>query len=217
MMTYTRNHNGIAVPVDSTTIHRSLSTYPGAGFHTGVGYLSIPGVPTDLLTGSNYGGGDYAGTYVDSTTVASFSNTDLVITFPTPFDEWMHIAIYTETPNASVHSSSDFQIWPASVCGTYSTSTSTEYSSTTFTKSTGGVTHLSISSYSVATHILEQLQPSDPSNSLRYNFIHGETSGDYIDRLNNLDVTYIQAKSTQFTEPKVQALLPTGILDWLAT
>jgi hypothetical protein len=38
-----------------------------------------------------------------------------------------------------------------------------------------------------------------------------------MDRLNTLDVRYIQAKSTQFTEPKVEALLPTGILDWLAT
>jgi hypothetical protein len=191
--------------------------------NTGVGYLSIPGVPTDLLTSSFYGPADYAGTYVDSTTVMSFSNTDLVITFPTPFDEWLHIAIYTETPNASIHSSSDFQIWPASVCGTYSTST--EYSSTTLTKtltqtmtgSTSTITYPSVSSSSITAHILDQLQPSDPSNSLRYSFIRGDNSGDYMDRLNTLDVRYIQAKSTQFTEPKVEALLPTGILDWLAT
>lgn len=186
---------------------------------TGVGYLSIPGVPTDLLTSSFYGPADYAGTYVDSTTVMSFSHTDLVITLPTPFDEWMHIAIYTETPNASIHSSSDFSVWPASVCGTYSTST--EYSSSTLTKtlsrSTDIVTYVAYSSWPVATHILDQLQPSDPSNSLRYSILRSMTSGDYGDRLNTLNATYIQAKSTQFTEPKVQALLPTGIIDWLAT
>lgn len=219
MMTYTRNHNGTAVPVDSSTIHRSLSGYPEAGMSTGVGYLSIPGVPTDLLTSSFYGPADYAGTYVDSTTVMSFSHTDLVITLPTPFDEWMHIAIYTETPNASIHSSSDFSVWPASVCGTYSTST--EYSSSTLTKtlsrSTDIVTYVAYSSWPVATHILDQLQPSDPSNSLRYSILRSMTSGDYGDRLNTLNATYIQAKSTQFTEPKVQALLPTGIIDWLAT
>ena len=219
MMTYTRNHNGTAVPVDSSTIHRSLSGYPEAGMSTGVGYLSIPGVPTDLLTSSFYGPADYAGTYVDSTTVMSFSHTDLVITLPTPFDEWMHIAIYTETPNASIHSSSDFSVWPASVCGTYSTST--EYSSSTLTKtlsrSTDIVTYVAYSSWPVATHTLDQLQPSDPSNSLRYSILRSMTSGDYGDRLNTLNATYIQAKSTQFTEPKVQALLPTGIIDWLAT
>jgi hypothetical protein len=219
MMTYTRNHNGTAVPVDSSTIHRSLSGYPEAGMSTGVGYLSIPGVPTDLLTSSFYGPADYAGTYVDSTTVMSFSHTDLVITLPTPFDEWMHIAIYTETPNASIHSSSDFSVWPASVCGTYSKST--EYSSSTLTKtlsrSTDIVTYVAYSSWPVATHILDQLQPSDPSNSLRYSILRSMTSGDYGDRLNTLNATYIQAKSTQFTEPKVQALLPTGIIDWLAT
>jgi hypothetical protein len=219
MMTYTRNHNGTAVPVDSSTIHRSLSGYPEAGMDTGVGYLSIPGVPTDLLTSSFYGPADYAGTYVDSTTVMSFSHTDLVITLPTPFDEWLHIAIYTETPNASIHSSSDFSVWPASVCGTYSTST--EYSSSTLTKtlsrSTDSVTYVAYSSWPVATHILDQLQPSDPSNSLRYSILRSMTSGDYGDRLNALNATYIQAKSTQFTEPKVQALLPTGIIDWLAT
>ena len=204
MMTYTRDHNGTAVPLDSSTIHRSLS---------------IPGVPTDLLTSSFYGPADYAGTYVDSTTVMSFSHTDLVITLPTPFDEWLHIAIYTETPNASIHSSSDFSVWPASVCGTYSTST--EYSSSTLTKtlsrSTDSVTYVAYSSWPVATHILDQLQPSDPSNSLRYSILRSMTSGDYGDRLNTLNATYIQAKSTQFTEPKVQALLPTGIIDWLAT
>jgi hypothetical protein len=65
-MTYTRNHDGTPVPVDSTTIHRSLSEYPEAGFY-GVGHLSVPGAPTDLLTDAAYGSPDYAGTHLTFT------------------------------------------------------------------------------------------------------------------------------------------------------
>jgi len=217
MMTYTRNPNGTAIPVNSTTIHRPLSRYPRKGLD-----LSVPGVPNDLLMDDAYAGGDYAKSYIDNTTVMSFRNTDLVITLPTPFDEWMHLAIYTETPNASIPSSSDFSVWPASVCGTWSTST--EYSSKTLTKTmtqpfneeTTTITYPSVSSWSITTHILDQLQPSDPSNSLRYSFIRGDFSGDYMDRVNTLNATYVQAKSTQFTETRVKAPIPTGILDWLA-
>jgi hypothetical protein len=219
-MTYTRNHDGIPVPVDSTTIRRSLSEYPEAGFY-GVGHLSVPGVPTDLLTDAAYGSPDYARTYIDNNTVMSFENTDLVITLPTPFDVWQHIAIYTETPNASIPSSSDFSVWPASVCGTWSTYT--EYSSTTltvteaepFNEETRTITYPSVSSSPTTTYTL--LLPSDPSNSLRYSLLLEDDDGDYTARLNTLHATYIQAKSTQFTDAKVRAPLPTDILDWLAT
>jgi len=197
--------------MNSTTIHRSSSGYPDTGIHLTVGKYgpSMPGVPTDLLTG-NYGGGDYAGTYIDAATVVSFPNTDLVITQPTPFDIWMRIGIYTETPNASLHSLGNFSTWPATVCGTYSTYT--EYSFTSWTVNTGSTESVHVSTLATATH--SQLQPSDPLNSLRF---HGGDSGNYTDRLATLNATYIQAKSTQFTEERLQVALPTDILDWLAT
>lgn len=144
----------------------------------------------------------------------TFPNTDLVITQPTPFDIWMRIGIYTETPNASLHPSSDFSVWPASVCGTYSTSI--EYSYSTLTMGTGSSKSVSISRTPTATHT--QLQPSNPSNSLRFQIADFAQSGnDYTDRLETLNATYIQAKSTQFTDERLLVPLPTGIIDWLAT
>jgi hypothetical protein len=214
--TYTRKQNGIAVPIDSTTIHRPTSGYPEPGIHHTVGTdgISIPGVPTDLLKGS-YGFVDYAGTYIDNATVMTFPNTDLVITQPTPFDEWMRLGIYTETPNAALHSSGNFSVWPASICGTWSTSV--EYSYFTSTLSAGSAIRTSYWTSTVATHILDQLQPSDPKNSLRFIIAEAISDGDYTDRLDTLCVEYVQAKTTQFTEDKMQVALPTGILDWLAT
>lgn len=81
-------------------------------------------MPTNLLTGT-YGnaGTDYAGTWIGTDTVRTFPNIDLIITQPTPYDYWMRIGIYTETPDPSLHSPGDLSIWPASVCGTYTTST----------------------------------------------------------------------------------------------
>lgn len=202
------------VPVDSTTIYRPLSEHPAPGVLNGpVGEYgpSIPGVPTNLLTGS-YGGGDYAGTYIGNDTVRKFPYTDLVITQPTPYDVWMRIGIYTETPNASVHASSDFSVWPPSVCGTYSTST--EYSYSSWTVDTGGTKSVVRSSSPIATHT--ELQPSDPKNQLRF-ILADPIDGDYTDRLNTLNATYIQAKTTQFTEERLMVPLPTDIVDWLAT
>jgi len=169
----------------------------------------MPGVPTDLLTG-NYGGAEYAGTYIDAATVVSFAWIDLAITQPTPFDHWMRIGIYTETPNASLHSFGSFSTWPATVCGTYSTYT--EYSFTSWTVNTGSTESVHRSRVPTATHTL--LQPSDPLNSLRF---HNGDSGNYTDRLATLNATYIQAKSTQFTEERLQLAVLTNILDWLAT
>ena len=201
------------MPIDSTTIHIPSSSYPDPGIRNGVGWVTIPGVPDNLLTGSYGAGADYAGTYIDNATVMTFPNTDLVITQPTPFDQWMRIGIYTETPNASIHSSSDFSVWPASICGTYSTST--EYSTTSWTVGTGLSRSLSYSSTPTATYT--QLQPSDPSNRLRFLISDPMADSDYIERLDTLDVGYIQAKNTQFTEPSMQVALPTGFMDWLAT
>jgi hypothetical protein len=212
VMTYTRNDDGTPVSVDSTTIHKPLSEYLDLRFAVS----SIPGVPTDLLTGVNYGPTDYASTSLDATTVKTFPNTNLVITQPTPFDEWMNIAIYTETPNASIPSPSDFSIWPASICGTYTTSTGYSFSALTLTiGDKKSITHVSSPT---TTYTL--LLPSDPRNDLQYIINSGEhdpQDSGYLGRLERLDVRYIQAKSTQFTEEKVKALLPTGILDWLAT
>jgi hypothetical protein len=202
--------------VASTTIHKSLSQYPVTGMYRSVGSdgPSIPGVPIDLLTGAFYGGGDYAGTQIDDATVVTFPNTDLVITQPTPYDEWMYIGIYTESPNATVPSSSDFSAWPASICGTYTTSTG--YLFSTLTLGTGSTKSYSYSSSPTATYT--QLVPSDPLNSLRFRRVdNGKPGNDYTDRLATLNATYIQAKSTQNTDERVQALLPTDILDWLAT
>jgi hypothetical protein len=100
-MTYTREHNGTESLIGSTTIHRLPLEVE---FSTGLNYAfqsqpSIPGNPTDLLAGRDVynRAHDYAGTYIDTDTVLTFLETDLVITYPTPYDEWMDIGIYTNT------------------------------------------------------------------------------------------------------------------------
>ena len=166
MTTYSRGHNGTTVAIGSTTIPRPSSEYPEPGIwhHVGAAGPKIPGVPIDLLTGAYGGASDYAGTYIGTDTVMTFPNTDLVIAQPTPYDYWMRIGIYTETSDSSIHSAGDLNIWPASVCGTYSTST--EYSYTTWTKGTGSAQSAYTSSSLVG--IYTHLQPSDPGNRLRF-------------------------------------------------
>jgi hypothetical protein len=216
-MTYTREHNGTESLIGSTTIHRLPLEVE---FSTGLNYASqsqplIPGIPTDFLAGRDVydRAHDYAGTYIDTDTVLTFWETDLVITYPTPYDKWMDIGIYTETPNASIHPSSDFQTWPASVCGTYSTST--EYSYTYWTSGDASTASTFTSSSPTTTYTL--LQPSDPSNYLRYDAGQAYGDGDYVMRVKRLDVQYVQAKTTQFTEARISAFLPTDFIDWLAT
>ena len=207
--TYTRGQNGSHVPIDSTTIPRPSSEL----LHT-FGYLanmyapSIPGVPTDLL--SDYGGDphNYAATSFDTDIAVTFTHTDLVITQPTPFDKWMRIGIYTETPDPSLHSSGDFSTWPASICGTYDTYTG--YSWASQTVGTGITKSLSYSSSPTATYT--QLQPSDPSN-----YLYFPMGAEYGEGFALLNATFIQTRSTRLTEAKMQVPFPTGIIDWLAT
>ena len=212
MTTYSGEHNGTAVPINSTTIQvpRNASTFitPGIHFIKHYSPLSIPGVPTDLLA-SNYDGNlDYAGTEVNTDTVATFSHTDLVITQPTPYDEWINIGIYTETPNVSVCPSSDFSIWPASICGTYTTETT--YSVSQCTVTSGSSTFQSYASRPTPTYT--QLRPSNPKKDLFFWFGNYYNNG-----ITLLKATYVQAKTTQITEERMYVPLPTDIIDWLAT
>jgi hypothetical protein len=55
-----------------------------------------------------------------------------------------------------------------------------------------------------------QLQPSDPSNYLRFDY-YDQQSG-----LALLSVRYVDVKTTQFTEARISAFLPTNFIDWLA-
>lgn len=175
--------------------------------------LALPDVPTDLLSASyGRGGEDYGGTMVDVETVETFSHTNLVITQPTPYDEWMNFGIYTETPNVSVYPASNFSTWPASMCGTYTTEKAYSWSYWTLTSDGTKVT----SSTSMPTSTITQLRPTGTNGELEFHFGDLRNNGPTF-RIKPLNLTYIRAKATQITEAETKIILPTDIIEWLAT
>lgn len=145
---------------------------------------------------------DYAATTIRNTTVVSFSYTDLVITQPTPYDVWMRFGIYTEKPNATLYPSNG--LWPSNVCGVYRTYTihSNGYSTTT----RSGIE--SVKEVYTATETITTLVPRN--HHLYFNIVGAS-------HITELNVTYVQAKTSQFTEDRMWLPLPTNILDWLET
>lgn len=218
MTTYARNDHGIVAPINSTTIsvpkNASTILQPALYMNNQLEkiQLALPDVPTNLLTASYHGGDDYAGTMVDIETVETFSHTNLVITQPTPYDEWMNFGIYTETPNVSVYPASNFSTWPASMCGTYTTVKVYSWSYWTLTSDGTKIT----SSTSMPTSTITQLRPTGTNGELHFHFGDLRNAGPTY-RIKPLGLTYIRAKSTQITEARTAIILPTDIIEWLAT
>lgn len=194
------------MPIDSTTIYLNKTDILGGRkqFMNNGGPITIPGVPTDLLSGSL--GQDYAATAADTDTIVSFDFTDAVVTQPTPYDVWMRIGIYTETPNVTVTPSSDWTVWPSSVCGV--SSAFTYYSISYSTWISGTRTIWSTSSSATAMYTSWR-----PRNQVLY--YHVGVLGNQ--EIKPLNATYLQIKTSQFTEPRMELPLPTNILDWLAS
>jgi hypothetical protein len=213
--TYIRENNGSAVAANSTTIYvtENGTAFPTPGdYHVRNSYtwplVDIPGVPATLISPSNiWGGGDYVATVVDNSTAVSFSFTDLVVAQPTPFDVWFFVGIYTQTPNASDTLPTGLTAWPRESCGTWAYRTYTDYATTKVTD--GGSTITSYIPGAVETK--SKHVPSGQSSDL---LAVGRFNGGGI---HDLNVTYVQPKTSQVPDGMPWLPIPTGLRDWLGT
>jgi len=210
--TYIRENNGSAVAANSTTIYANTTGYPTPGNY-GPSFthpwVAVPGVPSTLLPNGLSPGIDYARTRVDNMTAMTFPYTDLVIQQPTPYDEWLQLAVFTTTPNMSAYpsfSSSGLTAWPRSMCGTFSEWNSV--SDIISTRTSGGEVTTTTSYSQVYTTSF--LYPSGRDGGFLFSAaLYG---GDGVD---NLNVTYIQPKPTQVDLPRAMLNFPQALVEWL--